>query len=254
MNQLSSAISEYVFYGTKSNVRFKISRNGIRFNSSSESKNNFNKWLVISSPGMGGSQILSVDNKWHSILHNSHPYKDKYYFDSAEDAINALNKIENEQITPYPATTLLSTMLENNCFPDNLSAIISKDTDFSVWNEGEYSDLELELTVSEDDENDSMRTSMNLHVVFDWDQSIVSVDLGTNMGDGFNEGIKLELDITKSFSDQFLFILNLSNQEDFYRYVHNLRHDTDEFTIKETINSMALELEKLQLLLDARQI
>jgi hypothetical protein len=246
----TSAVSEYNFYGLTSKKQFKLSRYGIRFNSASEKNENFNKWMLIAQPGMGNGEILLNTGKWASI----HIYRmdenkqdEKYFFETPEIAANMLKSIVDEELTTYSKTSLLSTMFEEGKFPKNLNSIIQKETDFIVWNEGEFSDLELEYTVS-DESNDQSRISMNLHIIFYWEQNEITLDLGTNFGDGFNEGIKIEIDQNMKLSDQFH--KAISTRCDLVNnYVKELKKNSDNLNIGNTIHDIGKQLNKLEMIL-----
>lgn len=241
-----SSISEYLLYGTHTKNKYKLSRIGIRFNTTSEKKPYFNKWIVFENAGSGNGRVLLNTGEWISI-HQYRVYENredpKYYFESAELALDTIITCVSEELTPYPQSCLLSKILEDHGFTDDFNSVIQQNTDFVVWNEGEYSDIELEITVTDEAEQ-SNRISMNLHMVFNWEDQCIYIDLGTNLGDGFNEGIHIPIETSQKLSHQFS--STLSHSSELKEYIANLKEYTDEETILSAIKEMADQLDKLE--------
>lgn len=107
----SEAVAQYRVYGKDSNTRYHISRLGIKGNPFSEDKESFGKWGVVSTPGMGGSQILVnpakarhpeiQGNTWMNIRtphHTSEETEGEFLFDSASEAFDALARAVDEEL------------------------------------------------------------------------------------------------------------------------------------------------------------
>jgi hypothetical protein len=97
---LAPAVSEYSFYGEKSGNIFKISKNLFKFHSSPMNNMNLNKWVVSREIDFEGYKILSTDDEWQSSIQGrTYPLRDEFYFDSPEQAVEALINIVTEKIT-----------------------------------------------------------------------------------------------------------------------------------------------------------
>lgn len=79
----------------------------------------------------------------------------------------------------------LDSVFENKKFePEHIKSL--EEIGFFFWNNcSDYTDFEAEVTIKEATENNE-RESLNLHVTFDWMSSNVYVQLGCNLGEGFD--------------------------------------------------------------------
>ncbi|PSV00367.1 hypothetical protein [Photobacterium kishitanii] len=97
-------------------------------------------------------------------------------------------------------TPIFQVILDTGSFSSEQVKLF-KAINFQVWNDtGDYLDLEFEVSYKDKDKADY--SSFNPQIVFNLTEKEVHLNLGTNFGDGWNDGREFPLLTDKTFGEQ----------------------------------------------------